>query len=79
VNRIGGKNCRRCWHWKKDGTTGYGIVSGTAIKVFSDGKIEALGGAIHQYTKHNGKVERIGIFYRQGSSINVLTLHWVFL
>jgi cyanophycinase-like exopeptidase len=45
---------------EKDGTTGYGIVSGTAIKVFSDGKIEALGGAIHQYTKHNGKVERIG-------------------
>jgi peptidase E len=45
---------------EKDGTTGYGIVSGTAIKVFPDGKIEALGGAIHQYTKHNGKVERIG-------------------
>ncbi len=44
---------------EKDGTTGYGIVSGTAIKVFPDGKIEALGGAIHRYTKRNGKVERI--------------------
>jgi peptidase E len=45
---------------EKDGTTGYGIVSGTAIKVYPDGKLEAMGGAIHQYTKHNGKVERIG-------------------
>jgi hypothetical protein len=44
---------------EKDGTIGCGIVSGTAIKVFPDGKIEALGGAIHQYTKRNGKVERI--------------------
>ena len=44
---------------EKDNTIGYGIVSGTAIKVFPDGKIEALGGAIHQYTKLNGKVERM--------------------
>jgi peptidase E len=44
---------------EKDGATGYGIVSGTAIKVFPDGKIEALAGAVHQYTKRNGKVERV--------------------
>ncbi|MGP8080366.1 MAG: Type 1 glutamine amidotransferase-like domain-containing protein [Dehalococcoidales bacterium] len=44
---------------EKDNTIGYGIVSGTAIKVCTDGKIEALAGAIHQYQKHNGQVERI--------------------
>jgi dipeptidase E len=44
---------------KKDNVKGYGIVSGTAIKVYPDGRIEAFGGAVHQYTKRNGKVERI--------------------
>ena len=44
---------------ERDNTTGYGIVSGTAMKVFPDGKIEALGGAIHQYAKINGTVERL--------------------
>jgi peptidase E len=44
---------------EKDGTVGCGIVSGTAIKVFPDGKIEALAGAIHQYQKISGQVVRI--------------------
>ena len=44
---------------EKEDTIGYGIVSGTAIKVFPDGKIEALAGAIHQFQKSGGKVERI--------------------
>jgi peptidase E len=44
---------------EKDGAIGCGIVSGTALKVFPDGKIEALSGAIHQYQKHSGKVVRI--------------------
>jgi peptidase E len=44
---------------EKDGATGCGIVSGTAIKVFPDGKIEALAGAIHQYQKISGQVVRI--------------------
>jgi peptidase E len=44
---------------EKDHTIGYGIPSGMAIKVFTDGRIEALGGAVHQYTKQNGIVERI--------------------
>ena len=51
---------------EKDNTTGYGIVSGTAIKVFPDGKIEALGGAVHQYTKINGKVKDCGYFTCMG-------------
>ena len=45
---------------EKDKTIGYGIVSGTAIKVYPDGKIEVIGGAIHQYVKIKGKVERVG-------------------
>ena len=44
---------------EKDNTIGYGIVSGTAVKVFPDGKIEALGGAVHQYAKINGTVKRM--------------------
>lgn len=44
---------------KEDNTIGYGIVSGTAIKVFPDGSIEALGGATHQYVRQGARVERI--------------------
>ena len=44
---------------KKDNVRGYGIVSGTAIKVFPDGRVEALGGAVHQYIHNSGDVERI--------------------
>ena len=44
---------------EKDGIVGCGIVSGTALKVFPDGKIEALSGAIHQYQKRSGQVVRI--------------------
>ena len=38
---------------------GYGIVSGTAIKVYSDGKVEALGGAVNQFMRHEGEVVRL--------------------
>ena len=44
---------------EKDGTKGYGIVSGTAIKVYPDGKINALGGNAYQYVKLGDKVKRI--------------------
>ncbi len=43
---------------EEDNVRGYGLVSGTAIKVFPDGKIEPLGGAIHQYVRRGQKVER---------------------
>lgn len=42
----------------EDNTRGYGLTSGTAIKVFPDGEVEALGGAIHQYVRRGRKVER---------------------
>ncbi len=38
---------------------GYGIATGTALRVFPDGRMEALGGAIHRYVSRCGKVERI--------------------
>lgn len=41
---------------KQDNTKGYGIVSGTAAKVFPDGRVEALGGAIQQYIRHGRRV-----------------------
>ncbi len=43
----------------EEGEKGYGIVTGTALKVYSSGKVEALGGAIHQFIKKEGKVARI--------------------
>lgn len=44
---------------EKDGATGYGIATGTALRVFPDGRIEALGGAVHQYVNRGGEVKRI--------------------
>jgi peptidase E len=43
---------------KQAGTRGYGIVSGTAIKAFPDGRVEALGGAVHQYIRRGTGVVR---------------------
>ena len=44
---------------EKDGTTGYGIATGTALRVFPDGRVEVLGGAVHRYVSRCGKVKRI--------------------
>jgi peptidase E len=43
---------------EEDVVKGYGLVSGTAIRVFADGKIEALGGNIHQYVRRGKQVIR---------------------
>ncbi|MFH0897859.1 MAG: hypothetical protein V1850_07450, partial [Candidatus Bathyarchaeota archaeon] len=43
----------------EDGEKGYGIVSGTAIKVYTDSKVEALGGAVHQFIRSEGKTVRL--------------------
>lgn len=42
----------------KKNVTGYGIPTGTAIKVSPDGKVEALGGAVCQYVLHGAGVHR---------------------
>ena len=44
---------------EKEGAAGYGIATGTALRVFPNGRIEALGGAVHQYICRGGKIKRI--------------------
>ena len=44
---------------EKDSVKGYGIPSGTAIKIYPDGRVEALGGAVHQHVRHGNRVDRI--------------------
>lgn len=42
-----------------EGEKGYGIVSGTAIRVHTDGKVDALGGATNQFIHRKGEVMRL--------------------
>ena len=44
---------------EKEGGRGYGLASGSGVKVTPDGKVEALGGDVYQYTHHGDRVERI--------------------
>lgn len=44
---------------EKVNTIGYGIVTGTAIRVLPTGEVEAWGGAVHQYIRQGEVVERI--------------------
>lgn len=37
----------------------YGIVSGTAVKVYPDGEMEALGGPVHQFVRREDRVIRV--------------------
>jgi cyanophycinase-like exopeptidase len=43
----------------EDGAVGYGIAAGTALRVFPDGSVEALGGAVHRYVRQGNNVKRI--------------------
>ena len=42
----------------EDNVQGYGIPAKACLKVYPDGRIEALGDAITRYIQHNGQVER---------------------
>lgn len=42
----------------EDDVQGYGIPAGTCLKVYPDGRVETLGGAVTRYIQHNGQVER---------------------
>jgi len=44
---------------EKEGVRGYGLASGSAIKVFPDGRVEGLGGTVYQYLRRRDRVERI--------------------
>jgi peptidase E len=43
---------------EKNGVEGYGLPSGNGIKVFPDGRVEALGGAVPHYLNRDGKVKK---------------------
>lgn len=43
---------------KKNGATGYGIATGSALRILPDGGLEALGGAVQRYFSQGGKVKR---------------------
>jgi cyanophycinase-like exopeptidase len=55
----GWEELKRLLMLEKDGAIGYGITTGTALRVFPDGRIEALGGAVHRYVRRGGEVKRI--------------------
>lgn len=44
---------------EKPGTHGYGIATGTGIKVSMNGTVEALGGSVFQYIRQSSTVKRI--------------------
>jgi peptidase E len=44
---------------EKNGVRGYGLASGSGVKVSPDGRVEAIGGTVYQYIRHGGRVERI--------------------
>ena len=44
---------------EKVGYRGYGLASGSGVKVTADGKVEALGGTVYQYIRRAGGVDRI--------------------
>ena len=55
----GWEELREALKLKEDGAKGYGLTSGTTVRVFPDGKVEALGGAVHQYARHGKRIEKI--------------------
>jgi peptidase E len=43
----------------EEGVHGYGLATGSGIRVFGDVKVEAMGGQVYQYIKRSGKVKRL--------------------
>lgn len=43
---------------EKDGVRGYGLASGSGVKVNPDGKVEGLGGTVYQYIRRADGVHR---------------------
>jgi peptidase E len=55
---CGWQELRTVLRLEEDNARGYGIVAGAAIKVFPDGRVEAIGSAIHQYIQQGKRVNR---------------------
>ena len=56
---AGWEELRAALKLAEEDTRGYGLATGSGIKVFSNGKVEALGGEVYQYIHRGGKVERL--------------------
>ena len=44
---------------EKTGGKGYGLASGSGVRVTSDGKVEAIGGTVYQFIRQTDGVKRI--------------------
>jgi cyanophycinase-like exopeptidase len=44
---------------EKEGAKGYGLASGSAVKVTPDGKVAVVGGTVHQYIHQGDRVIRL--------------------
>jgi cyanophycinase-like exopeptidase len=44
---------------EKEGVRGYGLASGSGVRVTPDGKVAAIGGVVYRYIHRTGRVERI--------------------
>jgi cyanophycinase-like exopeptidase len=44
---------------EKEGVRGYGLASGSGVRVTPDGKVQAIGGTVYQYIRRRSGVERI--------------------
>lgn len=44
---------------KEENSRGYGIPTGSCLKVSPDGKLEAIGGPVYQYTRHGNQVTKL--------------------
>ena len=52
---------------EKEGAEGYGIASGTAIKVYPGGKVAALGGPVMHYARSKDKLVKLADILPDGS------------
>ncbi len=44
---------------KEDGTIGYGLTAGSAVKVSSEGNVEVISGIVHPYVRNGRNIERM--------------------
>lgn len=44
---------------KENGTRGFGLAAGSAVKVFPDGRIEVLSGTVHPHIRKDGIIKRM--------------------
>jgi peptidase E len=55
----GWEELRAALRLEKEGVRGYGLASGSGVRVTPDGKVTAIGGTVYQYLRGPGGVARI--------------------